>query len=201
MGFGHIYAKADPARVLEAMDRALEEKGFERVAMTPEEHPARMKEFHEGQRRLYWISPALNGWTGIFEFRYYNNEVRERWGYSDEALAVRLSKDLAVPVYRFEVMDTTGFWMYCRYEGGEEKDYKVYEEQGPPSPDPAHPRYELNRLIEREGIRNAGLGYENIPGDCVAPVAGCAWWPAERIEGLGGFVHRAYDQKIVDRRS
>src|SRR5258707_3784402 len=44
----------------------------------------RMKEMHENQMRLYWISPRLNGWTGIFEFRYYNNEDRTRWGYTDD---------------------------------------------------------------------------------------------------------------------
>lgn len=196
MGFGHIYVRGGQARVLEAMDRYLAEKGFDRVEMTPADHPARMKEFHENERRLYWVSPELNGWTGIFEFRYYSNEVRERWGYSDEHLAVRLSGDLGVPVYRLEVMDTTGFWMYCRYEAGEEKDYKVHEEDpGPPSPDPAHPRYELNRLVDRERLANAGLGYENVPGPQVASVQGSAWWPPEKIEGHAGFVHRAYTRR------
>jgi len=33
------------------------------VAMTPELHPKKMKEMHENQMRLYWISPRLGGWT------------------------------------------------------------------------------------------------------------------------------------------
>lgn len=193
MGFGHVYVQAAQEPVLASMDRFLLERNFTSFPMTPDQHPPRMKLFHENQMRLYWVSPPLGGWTGIFEFRYYSNEKRERWGYADEQLAVWLSKDLAVPVYRFEVMDTTGFWMYVRYEGGEEKDYKIHEDRMFDRPaDPSHPRYELNRLIEREGIRNAGLGYENIPGPRVAPVEGCVFWPAERIEGLEGFVHRAY---------
>jgi hypothetical protein len=160
--------------------------------MTPEIHPRKMKLFHENKQRLYWISPRLGSWTGIFEFRYYNNEVRERWGYADELLALGISKELSVPVYRMEVMDTTGFWMYNRYELGEEKEYKIFEDRMfDRSPDPNHPRYELNRLIEREGIQNAGLGYENIPGSMVTEVEGCRFWTSG-IEGLPDFVHRAY---------
>lgn len=194
MGFGHVYAKAGQGAVLEGIDRHLTGKGFRQVEMTPDRHPKQMKLFHENQLRLYWISPQLGAWTGIFEFRYYNNAVRERWGYSDEHLALALSKDLGVPVYRFEVMDTTGFWMYVLYENGEEKDHKIHEDRMFHRPaDPSDPRYELNRLIEREGIRNAGLGYENIPGALVAPVEGCTWWPADRIEGYEAFLHRAYE--------
>jgi len=195
VGFGHVYVGADQDRVLEAMDRYLAERGFVRIEMSAERHPSKMKPFHENQMRLYWISPRLQAWTGIFEFRYYNNEVRERWGYADEHLALRLSHDLAVPVYRFEVMDTTGFWMYARYEGGEEKAHRIHEDRMfERPPDPSHPRYELNRLVDRESIRNAGLGYENIPGPTVCGIEGCTLWPKERIEGYEGFVHRAYEK-------
>jgi hypothetical protein len=93
-----------------------------------------------------------------------------------------------------EVIDTTGFWMYNRYENGAETAYEIYEDRPFDRPaDPAHPRYALNRLIEREGIRNAGLGYENIPGPAVARVDRSVFWPPERIEGYEGFVHRAYE--------
>src|SRR5687767_5143057 len=59
MGFGHIYVKADPEAVAALIGRHLGEKGFEPVAMTPELHPKRMKEMHENQMRLYWLSPRL----------------------------------------------------------------------------------------------------------------------------------------------
>lgn len=196
MGFGHTYVKADAGAVLDALDRHLRSKGMTAAEMTAESHPRRMKLFHENHLRLFWISPQIQTWTGIFEFRYYNNEVRERWGYSDENLALAISKDLGAAVYRMEVVDTSGFWMYVRYEGGVEKEYRIYEDRPFDRPvDPSHPRYELNRLIEREGIKNAGLGYENIPGPQVAQVEGCAFWPPEKIEGYEGFVHRAYRKR------
>ena len=94
VGFGHIYVKADPAGVAGLIGRFLAEKGFERIVMTPELHPKRMKETHENQMRLYWISPRLGDWTGLFEFRFYSNEERVRWGYTDDTLALRLSKEL-----------------------------------------------------------------------------------------------------------
>jgi len=194
MGFGYTFANAEQSSVLDSMERYLLGKGFVSMHMTRDKHPRKMKLFHENRFRLYWVSPRLTGWTGIFEFRYYNNEVRERWGYADEHLSVWLSKELAVPVYRMEVVDTSGFWMYTKYEGGAETAYKVFEDRMfDRPPDPAHPRYELNRLIEREGIRNAGLGYENIPGPMVAEIEGCRFWDPALIVGYEGFVHRAYE--------
>src|SRR6185436_14416870 len=59
MGFGHIYVKADPQPVAALIGRHLAEKGFEPMTMTPELHPKRMKEMHENQMRLYWVSPRL----------------------------------------------------------------------------------------------------------------------------------------------
>src|SRR5882672_9041762 len=94
VGFGHIYVKADPADVAALIGRHLAEQGFAPAVMTPDQHPTKMKQMHENQMRLYWISPRLAGWTGIYEFRYYNNEDRVRWGYTDDALALRLSKEL-----------------------------------------------------------------------------------------------------------
>ena len=191
MGFGHIYVKAEQDAVLASMDGHLQKKGFVREEMTPEKHPKKMKEMHENDMRLFWISPRLGDWTGLFEFRYYNNEMRERWGYTDAELAARLSKEVGT-AYRMEVIDTSGFWLYGRYEGGEEKEGNVYQDNpAERSPDQEHPRYLLNRIIEKEGIRNISLAYENIPGPPVAPVENCAFWK-DGIEGLEGFVHRAY---------
>ena len=124
MGFGHIYVKADPGAVAALIDRYLTEKEFERVEMTPALHPKKMKEMHENQMRLYWISPLLGGWTGLFEFRYYNNEDRTRWGYTDDALALRLSKELG-EAWRIEVLDGAGFWLYARCVDGEETESKA----------------------------------------------------------------------------
>src|SRR6185295_2583295 len=74
VGFGHIFVKAEPADVAALLGRHLGDQGFAPVVMTPDQHPTKMKQMHENQMRLYWISPRLAGWTGIFEFRYYNNE-------------------------------------------------------------------------------------------------------------------------------
>jgi hypothetical protein len=76
VGFGHIYVNADPAAVAEAIERHLHAKGFERFVMTPERHPRQMKEVREDRLRLFWLSPREGRWTGLFEFRYYNNEAR-----------------------------------------------------------------------------------------------------------------------------
>ena len=194
MGFGHLYVEAEQEAVLEALEGHLTGKGFSRVEMTPEKHPTKMKGIHESDLRLFWVSPRQSGWTGIFEFRYYDNEFRERWGYVDDELARNLSIKAAVPVYRMEVMDTSGFWMYNRYEGGEEKDGKAYQDNAAErTADKNHPRYELNHIIDREGLKNISLGYENIPGPMVAPIENCGYW--DDIEGLEGFVHRAYSSK------
>lgn len=196
MGFGHLYAQAPAPAVLEAIDVFLPERGFVRFEMTPDLHPKKMKAIHETDLRLFWVSPQIGRWTGIFEFRYYNNEFRERWGYTDETLAPWLSSRLAAPVYRMEVVDTGGFWMYSRYEEGKEIEGKVFQDDPTTrSTDPGHPRYELNRILEREGIRNVGLGYENIPGTMVSPVENCRFWK-DGIEGLEGFVHRAYRSRV-----
>lgn len=191
MGFGHIYVKADPADVVALIGRHLGEKGFEPMAMTPELHPRRMKEMHENQMRLYWISPRLGGWTGIFEFRYYNNEDRTRWGYTDDALALRLSKELG-EAWRLEVLDGAGFWLYAHCVNGAETESKAYQDTpADRTLDRSHPRYELNRIVEREGFRNIGLAYEHIPGKSVARIENVAQ-DARGIEGLEGFLHLAF---------
>jgi len=190
VGFAHIYVKAPPEAVEKAVEAYLSAKGFRRTAMTPDRHPTRMQQIHEGQMRLYWLSPPLNGWTGIFEFRYYSNEQRNRWGYSDEHLALALSKDVG-EVFRFEVLDGRGFWLYARYRDGAEVEGKAYEDVFDRSLDPSHPRYELNRIIDREGLRNVGLGYEHVPGPQVAPIEKVPQ-SSEGIEGYEGFRHLAF---------
>ena len=191
MGFGHVFVKADPDAVAALIGRYLEEKGFARTTMTPEQHPKRMKEMHENQMRLYWISPRLNGWTGIFEFRYYNNEDRTRWGYTDDALALKLSKELG-EVWRIEVLDGAGFWLYAHCVNGEETESKAYQDTpADRTLDRSHPRYELNTIIDREGFRNLGLAYEHIPGPTVAKIENVAQ-SAQGIEGFEGFLHLAF---------
>ncbi len=193
MGFGHLYVNADPNVVADALARHLEGKGFRRVAMTPGRHPRRMKEIHENQMRLYWISPRLGKWTGIHEFRYYNNEARERWGYADEHLGVELSKT-AGEVWRIEVLDVAGFWLYARYVNGAETEGKAYQDTpADRTLDRSHPRYELNAIVDREGFRNVGVGYEHIPGPAVAPIENVPQDPAG-IEGLAGFTHLAFER-------
>jgi hypothetical protein len=191
MGFGHIYVKADRDAVASLVARYLGEKGFEPVAMTPEGHPTRMKEMHENQMRLYWISPPLGGWTGVFEFRYYNNEDRTRWGYTDDALALRLSKELG-EAWRMEVLDGAGFWLYAHCVNGVETESKAYQDTpADRTTDRSHPRYELNRIVEREGFRNLGLSYEHVPGPSVAKIEHVPQ-SAQGIEGLEGFLHLAF---------
>ncbi|MBI4565640.1 MAG: hypothetical protein HY716_13175 [Planctomycetes bacterium] len=194
MGFGHIYADAEQGAVLDALSRHLHGLGFEPIEMTAERHPSRMKEIDENRLRLYWIAPRLGRWTGIFEHRYYDNAARRRWGYTDEELAPALSRILDAEAYRIEVVDQAGLWIYARYTGGTERDWKVYQDTpAERSLDPDHARYELNRIIEREGFKNVGLGYENIPGPMVRPIERIPQ-SAEGVEGLEGFVHRAYQK-------
>jgi len=191
MGFGHIYVQADPAAVAALIERYLGEKGFARTPMTPGEHPKRMKEMHENQMRLYWISPRLRGWTGIFEFRYYNNEDRTRWGYTDDALALLLSKELGT-AWRLEVLDGAGFWLYAHCVNGEETESKAYQDTpADRTLDRSHPRYELNHIVEREGFPNLGLAYEHIPGPTVSKIENVSQ-SAEGIEGFEGFLHLAF---------
>lgn len=188
MGFGHIYVNADPAAVAAAIGKHLSAKGFSKLAMTPDRHPTRMKEIREDRMRLYWISPRAGTWTGIFEFRFYNNEERERWGYADEHLAVALSKDFG-DVWRLEVLDGAGFWMYVRYAGGEEKEGKAYQDSfADRTTDRAHPRYELNHIVEREAFPHVGLGYEHIAGPEVSPIENVPQDPSVPA----GFAHLAF---------
>lgn len=192
MPFGHIYVDAEPADVIAVVDSHLDARGLRRVAMSPESHPRRMQEVGEDRLRLFWIAPRIGRWTGIFEFRYYDNAVTERWGFTDAALAQTLSRRLGAAVYRMEVLDNAGFWLYSRLERGEEVAGGAYHQtEDTRSLDPSHPRYELNRIVEREGFANVGLGYENIPGPAVRPIDGFRQ-SARGIEGLAGFVHLAY---------
>lgn len=196
MGFGHIYVRAEPADVAGLIGRHLSEKGFAPMSMTPQLHPKRMKEMHENQMRLYWVSPRLGKWTGVFEFRYYNNEARDRWGYTDDALALRLSKELG-EAWRLEVLDGAGFWLYAHCVNGEETEGRAYHDTPADlTTDRSHPRYELNRIIEREGFSNIGLAYEHIPGPAVAPIEHVPQ-SSKDIDGFEGFVHLAF-RKPVD---
>jgi hypothetical protein len=191
MGFGHIYVDADQAAVIAVLTRHVASKGMSPIEMTFDRHPDKMKTIHEAELRLLWISPRLGKWTGIFEFRYYANEYRERWGYTDEELALALSKELG-PVYRMEVLDGAGFWLYAKYEKGAETAGSAYQDSIiDQEPDPGHHRFELNRIIDREGIRNIGVGYENIPGPQVRPVEQIPQ-RSDGIEGLDEFVHLAF---------
>ena len=193
MGFGHLYIDADQKAVAEAIGRYLAERGFRPLAMSPDRHPRRMKETTEDRLRLYWLSPRQGRWTSVFEFRYYGNEARERWGYTDEALALRLSKELG-EVWRMEVLDGAGFWLYAHYVGGEEKDGKAYHDTpADRTTDRSHPRYELNTIIECEGFKNVGLGYEHIPGPQVAAIENVPQ-DAQGIEGYEGFLHVAFER-------
>jgi hypothetical protein len=190
VGFGHIYVKAEAKDVEAALEAHLASKGFRRTTMTPELHPFKMKQIHEGQMRLFWMSPRQGGWTGLFEFRYYSNETRARWGYTDEGLALALSK--LGETWRLEVLDGAGFWLYAKYADGAEAEGKAYQDTyGQRTPDRSHPRYELNHIIEREGFRNVGLGYEHIPGPDVAPIENVPMDGAG-IEGLSEFRHLAF---------
>lgn len=190
MGFGHIYVKADAEKVAEALEAHLASKGFRRASMTTERHPTAMKQVHEGQMRLFWMSPRQGGWTGLFEFRFYSNATRARWGYTDESLALALSK--LGETWRLEVLDGAGFWLYAKYVDGAEAEGKAYQDSyGQRSPDRTHPRYELNHIVDREGFKNVGLGYENIPGPDVAPIENVPM-DATGIEGLDQFVHLAF---------
>jgi hypothetical protein len=192
MGFGHIYIDAPQDAVLAALDRHLISKGFGRNEMTPALHPSKTKEIEETALRLFWISPRQGRWTGIFEYRYYNNSARQRWGYTDEDLAIALSRVLKAEAYRLEVVDQAGFWLYAHYLSGEEKDGLAYHDTpADRTTDPGHRRYALNRIIEREGFKNLGVGYENIPGPMVRPIEAIPQRP-EGIEGLEEFAHRAY---------
>ena len=191
VGFGHIYVNAEPAAVIAEISRHLEEKGFRRLPMTPDRHPTRMKEIREDRMRLFWISPRAGRWTGIFEFRYYNNEERVRWGYADEHLAVALSRRLG-DVWRLEVLDGAGFWMYAHYGGGEEREGKAYQDTpADRTTDRSHPRYELNHIIEREGFPHLGLAYEHIPGPEVSPIENVPQEPSIPA----GFLHLAFEAK------
>jgi hypothetical protein len=193
MPFAHLYVQASQADVAGAIEAHLSGKGFRRLLMTPERHPTRMKEIREDRLRLFWVSPRLSGWTGIHEFRYYSNEARARWGMSDEHLALALSKALGT-VWRIEAADNAGFWMYARYEGGEEREGKAYQDApGSRTTDRSHPRYELNGIVERERFPNLGLGYEHIPGPQVSPIENVVMDPTG-IEGLEGFAHLAMER-------
>lgn len=193
MPFAHIYVDAPQESVLRGIESHLASKGFRRTPMTPDRHPAAMKQIREDRQRLFWVSPRLGRWTGIFEFRYYSNDARDRWGLSDEHLAVALSKALGT-VWRLEVAENAGFWMYARYEAGTETAGKAYHDSpGDRTPDRTHPRYELNHVIEREAFSNIALGYEHIPGAEVRPIEHVPQ-ETQGIDGLEGFKHLAFEK-------
>ena len=95
-------------------------------------------------------------------------------------------------MWRIEVLDGVGFWLYARYVKGEEAEGRAYEDTYiDRTTDKSHPRYELNHIIEREGFLNIGLGYEHIPGPQVAPIENVPQ-DVEGIEGYEGFTHLAF---------
>src|SRR5687767_5956664 len=114
MGFGHIFVDAPQEEVLRVLDRHLASKGFAPRAMTPAEHPNQTKQVDESKLRLFWIAPRIGRWTGVFEFRFYSNASRPRWGYTDEDLAIALSRELKGDTWRLEIVDQAGFWLYAR---------------------------------------------------------------------------------------
>ena len=192
MGFGHIYIDAAQDAVIGALDRHLASKGFARSSLSAAEHPNRTKEVDESKLRLFWIAPRIGRWTGVFEFRYYSNAARPRWGYTDEELGAALSRELKAEVWRLEVVDQAGFWLYAHYLDGEETDGSAYHDTpADRSLDPDHKRYALNKIVDREKFPNLGLGYENIPGPQVRKIEAIPQ-KAEGIEQLGGFQHLAY---------
>ena len=192
MGFGHIYIDASQESVLGVLDRHLASKGMKVRPITPAEHPNRTKEVDEAKLRLFWIAPRIGKWTGLFEFRYYSNASRPRWGYTDEELAIALSRELKADTWRLEVVDQAGFWLYARYADGQETEGTAYHDTpADRSLDPGHKRYALNRIVEREKFPNLGLGYENIPGPSVRPIEAVPQKSAG-IDSLEGFVHRAF---------
>ena len=192
MGFGHIYVNAEQERTVAHIGNHLSKKGFRPVAMTPELHPKEMKQINEAEMRLYWVSPRIEKWTGVFEFSYYSNEPRERWGYTDGELAKSLSQCLETETYQMEVIDTAGFWYYNYFVNGEEKDYKVY--QGNPylrGEEEDKKRNALVDIVKREKTANFGLTYENIPGEMVAPVGPIRHWQ-DGVTGYDGFKHLTF---------
>jgi hypothetical protein len=93
-----------------------------------------------------------------------------------------------------EVLDGAGFWMYVHYVGGEEREGKAYEDTPVDrSTDRSHPRYELNRIIEREGFPDIGLAYEHIPGPQVSPILHVPQ-DSSLAERSAGFLHLAFEQ-------
>jgi hypothetical protein len=107
---------------------------------------------------------------------------------------VALSKALGT-VWRLEVAENAGFWMYARYEAGTETAGKAYHDSpGDRTPDRTHPRYELNGIIEREAFSNIALGYEHIPGAEVRPIEHVPQ-EAQGIDGLEGFKHLAFEKE------
>ena len=182
MGFGHIYVNAEQERTVAHIGNHLSKKGFRPVAMTPELHPKEMKQINETEMRLYWVSPRIEKWVGVFEFSYYSNEPRERWGYTDGELAKSLSQGLEAETYQMEVIDTAGFWYYNYFVNGEEKDYKVY--QGNPylhGEEEDKKRNVLREIVKKEKMANFGLGYENIPGEMVSMVGPIKQWDGGKV--------------------
>ena len=160
--------------------------------MTRDRHPSLRRQADEERLRLYWVAPRLGRWTAVFEHRFYGNESRRRWGVTDDELASALSADLGVAVWRIEVVDQARFWLYSRVECGREVEGRAYQDEpGAATVDRSHPRYELNRICEREGFPYLGLSYEEIPGPMVAPVERIPQG-GEGIEGLARFAHRAF---------
>jgi hypothetical protein len=192
MGFGHIYVDAPQAQVLDVLERHLASKGFARREMTSAEHPHRTKEVDESRLRLFWIAPRIGRWTCVFEFRFYSNASRPRWGYTDEELAAAISRELKAEAWRLEVVDQAGFWLYAHYQDGQETEGSAYHDTpADRSLDPNHKRYALNKIVDREKFPNLGVGYENIPGPQVRPIEAIPQKSAG-IDQLEGFVHRAY---------
>ena len=98
-------------------------------------------------------------------------------------------------VYRLEVLDGAGFWLYAKYEKGEETGGRAYQDSIlDETADRSHPRYELNHVIDAEGLKNIGIGYENVPGFEVRPIDMIPQ-RSDGIEGLDGFVHAAFERK------
>ncbi len=190
---GHVYVDAPQGDVLRALDRYLAEDGMEPHDLTPQDHPASMKAIRDVEERLFWISPRLGAWCGVFEFRYYGLEP-DRLAYIDELVGEFISRDLGVRVLNMELIGGRGVWGFRLLESGREAAEGAYEET------PGHPVLPtLEAFVREHALANCGIGYENIPG---YPARGIDGIPqlGDYIEGLDLFAHRAY-RATAERRA
>ncbi|MBI4231430.1 MAG: hypothetical protein HY608_11385 [Planctomycetes bacterium] len=182
---GHVYVDAPQADVLRALDRYLAQDGMEPHALAPDDHPAAMKAIRDVEERLFWVSPRLGAWCGVFEFRYYGLEP-DRLAYIDELVGESISNDLGARVLNMELIGGRGVWGFRLLESGRETAEGQHEEAPGKAVLPS-----LEAFVREHGLANCGIGYENIPGYPARAIDGIPQL-GDYIEGLDRFVHRAY---------